>query len=237
LRKSTYFPFSWPATMRRSEESELMDAPDLSKEELARTYSQLAVVQRWLGNTGTIVRLLQRDPSLRLHSSQTTRGRVLDIGCGQGALLREIRKSLRVDVIGFDMRPAPQDAQISIITGDATVDELPEADVAVCMMTAHHMSEDQLERLIRNVSRSCRRFILLDLVRHPVPLVLFRVFVAPLLSRINALDGQTSIRRAFTAMELRGVVERALTTNGRPVQKVAHIVGVLWIRQVVDISW
>jgi hypothetical protein len=94
-----------------------------------------------------------------------------------------------------------------------------------------------LERLIRNVSRSCRRFILLDLVRHPVPLVLFRVFVAPLLSRINALDGQTSIRRAFTAMELRGVVERALTTNGRPVKKVAHIVGVLWIRQVVDISW
>ena len=59
--------------------------------------------------------------------------------------------------------------------------------------------------------RECQRFLILDLVRHPVPLALFRVFVAPFLDRVNALDGATSVRRAFTAGEMR---EIAATLEG-----------------------
>jgi hypothetical protein len=77
----------------------------------------------------------------------------------------------------------------------------------------------------------------MDLVRHPAPLALFRMFVAPLLGRINALDGATSIRRAYTANEMQGIVKGALAGADKPASSVRHSVGPLWIRQVVDISW
>jgi SAM-dependent methyltransferase len=166
---------------------------------------------------------------------------VLDIGCGQGALLEEIRRRMSVEVVGFDLRPAPPHAPVPIFQGNAVSDPLPAADVAVCVVMAHHLSEAEVAKLIQNVARSCDRLILLDLVRHPVPLLLFRLFVRPFLCRINGLDGQTSIRRAYTVREMRKIVDYALagvaTESGRPVLRIEHSVAPLWIRQVVHISW
>jgi SAM-dependent methyltransferase len=128
---------------------------------------------------------------------------VLDLGCGQGALLQEIRRQLGVNVTGFDLRPAPESSPVPILTGDAVVDPLPCADVALAVCLVHHLSEADIVRLIRNVSQSCERFILLDLVRHWLPLWLFGIFLRPFLCRINAADGLTSIRRSYTPRELR----------------------------------
>jgi SAM-dependent methyltransferase len=215
--------------MERCEDLELLDTEDLADETVAQSYRQLQMVHQWLGNTGAVLRLLR--------NSHTVPRRVLDVGCGQGALLVEIRKRLGVEVIGFDLRSAPSNMPVLIVTGNAVSDHLPQADVAICVVMAHHLSEAELAGLIVNVSRSCNRFILLDLVRHSVPLGLFRVFIAPLLSRINALDGQTSIRRAFTFVEMRRIVNGALASGSRPVRSVRHTSSPLWIRQVVDILW
>ena len=206
-----------------------MDAEDASEEDLAESYRQLQSTNWWLGNTAAVLRLLRRPPM--------TFKRVLDIGCGQGGLLLEIRKRFNVDVIGFDLRPAPPQSPVPILSGNAVTDALPEADVAICAMMAHHLSAADLAGLIYNVSRSCPRLILLDLVRHPMPLWLFRIFVAPFLGRINALDGQTSIRRAYTGAEMREIVAGALRSGDRPVKSLRHTVTPLWTRQVVDISW
>src|SRR5580698_467709 len=215
--------------MRRCEDPELMDAQDASEEDLAESYRQLQSTHRWLGNTADVLRLLRRPP--------ITFKRVLDIGCGQGGLLLEIRKHLDVDVIGFDLRAAPSQSPVSIVSGNAVTDALPEADVAICVMMAHHLSAIELEGLIRNVSRSCSRFILMDLVRHRAPLWLFRAFVAPFLGRINALDGQTSIRRAYTEEEMREIVAGASRAGDRRVKSLRHTVAPFWTRQVVDICW
>lgn len=218
--------------MVRSEELEILDSDRVAEDEVARSYRELRQVHRWLGNTGAILRLLRQ----ATRSSHPPR-RILDIGCGQGALLAEIRDRLCLDVIGFDMRPAPGNAPVRILTGNAVTDPLPRADIAICVAMAHHLSEDELAELIRNVSRSADRFILLDLVRHPVPLALFRAFVAPFLCRINALDGQTSVRRAFTAPELHRIVDNALAGIARPTTHLRHKVSPFWIRQIVDIQW
>jgi SAM-dependent methyltransferase len=206
-----------------------MDAEDASDDDLAESYRELQLTHRWLGNTAAVLRLLPHPPM--------NFKRALDIGCGHGGLLLEIRKRFNVDVIGFDLRPAPAQSVVPILTGNAVSDALPEADVAICVMMAHHLSEAELAGLIGNVSRSCPRLILLDLVRHRVPLWLFRLFVAPFLGRINALDGETSVRRAYTEVEMREIVAGALRGGDRPVKSLRHTVAPLWTRQVVDISW
>lgn len=208
--------------MNRANTAELLDDPALPSEVVARAYRDLARVHRWLGNTRAILRRVRGAKS------------VLDIGCGQGALLREIRSKLGIDVIGFDLRPAPAAAQVRIVTGDAALDPLPRADVAIAVCFVHHLSEEELIRLIRNVSRSCRRFIVLDLIRHWLPLCLFRIFVGPFVSRINREDGITSIRRAFTVRELRKLVETAVEGTGA---RVTQTVAPLLIRQTIDIRW
>ena len=83
-------------------------------------------------------------------------------------------------------------------------------------------------------SKSCRRLIILDLVRHWIPLTLFRVFVSPFLHPINSADGVTSIKRAYTPGELRSIAEEAVKgTNARIRQTVAPF----YTRQIIDIDF
>lgn len=221
--------------MQRCEALEILDQINVPDVVLAQAYRELRMVHFWLGNTGAVLRMLRS--AIRERADGEPVLRVLDIGCGQGALMLAIREKLGLDVVGIDLRAAPAETPVPILTGNAVTDALPRADVAVCVAMAHHLSEPELAAMIGNVARSCRRFILLDLVRHPLPLMLFQVFVTPFLGRINALDGQTSIRRAYTAAEMRRIVDEALERSEKPVLLVRHTVGPLWIRQIVDISW
>lgn len=211
--------------MDRVEVTELLEDPLLDEDVVANAYRDLARTQRFLGNTAAIFHRLRQDPG--------PVNRVLDIGCGQGALLEQIRQRLGVDVIGFDLRPAPK-APVPILTGNAAVDPLPSADIAFSVCLVHHLSEADVVNLVRNASKSCRRLILLDLVRHWIPLTLFRVFMTPFLHRINAADGVTSIKRSYTPRELRGLVDEALKgTNAR----IRHTVAPFYTRQIIDVTF
>lgn len=212
--------------MERVDRTELLDDPSLPEAVVARVYRDLARAHRWLGHTAELLALLREDP-LPVR-------RVLDIGCGQGALLEVLQRELGVEVVGFDLRRAPASAPVRILSGDAVVDPLPEADVALAVCIVHHLDEAQIIGLVRNVARSSRRLIVLDLVRHRLPLVLFRIFATPLLHPINVSDGLTSIRRAYTARELARIVAEAVRgTDARVVQRVAFGN----TRQVFDIRW
>ena len=111
---------------------------------------------------------------------------------------------------------------------------LPEADVAICTLTAHHLTPDQIVALIRNVSRSSRRFVIHDLIRHPLPLVLFTVFLCPLIGREAAVDGRQSIRRAYTPEEFKQIVRTAISgTNATFTTDVSRFLS----RQIHDIRF
>jgi hypothetical protein len=144
-----------------------------------------------------------------------------------------VRRRLGVDVLGVDRRPQAS-APVPILQADAIHDRLPEADVAFCLCLAHHLSEAQLAAMIHNVSRSCRRFILMDLVRHPLPLVLFRLFVAPFVSAVTVADGELSIQRSYTPAEMRSVVAGALAGTAA---SVLHTLSPIRARQIVDIRF
>jgi SAM-dependent methyltransferase len=203
--------------MERSQIPEIMDDPECPAGLVEEGHRGLARIHRLLGNTRVLARAISADPyPVR---------RVMDIGCGPGFLLAELRRRLGVETIGVDLRPFP-----GALQRDATRDPLPEADVALCSYVAHHLDERHVVELIRNVRRSCRRFLILEVVRHPLPLWLYRIFLARVLPRVTAIDGARSIQRGFTAAELDRLVREAA-----PDERFRHHVSPLYLRQVVDI--
>jgi SAM-dependent methyltransferase len=213
--------------MLRRNEIEILDGPDLPDELVKRAYRDIAFIHYWLGDVRYMIRAIRRDP-LPVR-------RILDVGCATGLVLQRVGQGLGVEVVGADIRPRPAvAAPVPIVRADARLDPLPQADVAYCMHLGHHLGADDLVRLIRNVGRHCRRFILLDLVRHPLPLALFRLFLAPLICRVDAEDGRRSIRRSYTPDELRDITSTALA-GSRATFRLS--VAPLHVRQVVDISF
>ena len=104
--------------------------------------------------------------------------------------------------------------------------------VSVCLV--HHLDDEEFVEMVRNFGRACRRFVILDLVQHRVPLVLFSA-VAPLcLPRVNVLDGHQSIRRAYTPEKFRGLIAQAVAGTGGNFR---HTVAPFWIRQMADIRY
>ncbi len=211
----------------RSLAPEIMDQPNPPPDVARAFHRDLALIHRLMGNWTAIAGRLAQPPIPRS---------VLDIGCGDGALLRHIRAKLNIpDVTGVDLKPPDcVIPDIPVVTADATRDLLPAADAAVSVMMLHHLTEDQIIALIRNAGRSVKRFICLDPVRHPLPLALYTVFLCPMLSRVGCADGKQSIRRSFRPEELQALVATALRgTNGR----LDHWVSPVYARQVIDIRW
>lgn len=208
--------------MRRSLDPELMDSPDVKGPVLDKFHRDLNFIHKCLGTFPTIERFIRKDEK-PVH-------RVLDLGCGGGALLEYLQKHLNVEVIGIDQKP-PDNARVPIIAADAVNGDLPQADVAVCSLFCHHLTPEQNIAMIRNVGRSCRRFIIQDLIRHRLPFVLFTMFLCPLIGKEAAVDGRQSIRRAFTPDEF-AELARAGTTGTFDVD-----VSPFLSRQIVDIRY
>jgi SAM-dependent methyltransferase len=213
--------------MQRSFKEEILDGGGQLPETLKRAHRALSRTHSLLGNHAAILRALKLD-------GKAVR-RVLDIGCGHGGLLEKVRRQMGADVLGVDLRPPEGGTgQFPILKLDAVREVLPRADVAVSVCMVHHLRDEELVEMIRNVGRTCRRFVILDLVRHSVPLALFSVFGPLCLPRVNVLDGRQSIRRAYTPEEFRAVVARAVAGTGASFR---HVVGPLWIRQIADIRY
>ncbi len=213
--------------MRRSFEAEILDSGGQQPEMLARAHRALSLTHSLLGNHAAILRALRRD-------GQAAR-RVLDIGCGHGALLEKVRRQIGAEVLGVDLHPPERGVgEFPILKLDAVREVLPQADVAVCVCLVHHLRDEDFVEMIRNVGRTCHRFVILDLVRHRVPMVLFSAAAPLCLPKVNVLDGRQSIRRAYTAEEFRAAIARAVAGTGA---KFRHTVAPLWIRQMADIRY
>ena len=213
--------------MERRDKAEILDGHEISDDEATRAYEQLARIHRLIGDTALVVRAIRRN-ALPV-------SRVLDLGCAAGFVAEEVQRKLGVEVIGVDVNPRHSaEVRIPILRADAVHDPLPTADVAFSMHLVHHLTESGLAQLIHNVRRYCRRLILLDVVRHPLPLALFRLFVEPFACKIVVEDGKTSFRRSYTAGELRQITAGALVGSAAAFQQ---SVGPFCLRQVMDIFY
>ncbi|WP_347302908.1 methyltransferase domain-containing protein [Croceibacterium sp. TMG7-5b_MA50] len=209
----------------RSTQPELMDADDLP----ADTY---VAVMRDLARVNTVT-LAARPTSRFLDRAARGRGslRILDVGFGDGDMLRRIegwarRRGIGVELTGVDLNPrseaaarahTPAGSRIRWVTGDYADLAGQRWDVILSSLVAHHMTDEELIAFLRFMEREAAiGWFVNDLLRHR-----FAKRGYPLLARIAGWhpivrhDGQVSIARSFRPAEWQPLLAAAGVTDAR----------------------
>ncbi|MBP2411371.1 2-polyprenyl-3-methyl-5-hydroxy-6-metoxy-1,4-benzoquinol methylase [Arthrobacter stackebrandtii] len=203
---------------RAADAVEEMDKPDADSAMLERTYAQFPlvnrVVSRWLSEYRHRIRPLL---------SPTRATTLLDIGCGGGdipaALARwAARDGLELRITAIDPDPraisfagtrhsgsgvAFRQAHSSALTAAGEM-----FDVVISNHMLHHLTPEELAGLMADSALLARRLALhSDIARSPLAYALFAAGTAPFFpGSFIRRDGLTSIRRSYTAAELRAVL-------------------------------
>ena len=210
----------------RATRDELMDADDLAPEVYTAVMHDLAKV-----NTLTLARrptLRFIDRVARRHAAGGEALRVLDVGYGDGDMLRAIAKwamriGFDVTLAGIDLNPRSAAAAsntasaiaIDYRTGDYTALAGEQWDVILSSLVAHHMTHVQLIGFLRFMEAEARAgWFVNDLHRHGFA---YRGF--PLLARLMRWhpivrhDGQLSIARSYRPREWVPILKEAGITG------------------------
>jgi 2-polyprenyl-3-methyl-5-hydroxy-6-metoxy-1,4-benzoquinol methylase len=191
----------------RLQADELMDDPALDAGTYRAVLHDLAEVNRTTFAYRPTLDFLAR----AVGSRKTLR--LLDVGFGDGDMLRQIarwagRRGIAAQLTGIDLNPrsvaaaleaSSPDAPIRYLAGDYAALAGEGFDCVISSLVAHHMSHEQLIAFLRFMDReSARGWFVNDLHRHGFSHAAFP-FLASLMGwhRIVRLDGTTSIARSF----------------------------------------
>lgn len=200
---------------------EILDGENIEPELFARVMDDLAAVSRVMLAHAPTIGFLQRATRTLPPGCAIS---ILDVGSGEGDLLRRIRRwsdrrGLKARLRGIDLHPqsaiaarakTPPAMAIEFLTGDVFRHH-EDADLIVSSLFTHHLSDAQLVGFLRWMQRHARQgWFVNDLHRHAIAYHGFGV-VARLAGwhRIVRLDGQTSVARGFRAPEWRALLEQA----------------------------
>lgn len=202
----------------RSRQEEQMDAPDLDPAVYERVLHHLARVNRWTFTSWPALAFLKRA------LGEQKRFRLLDVGFGDGDVLRAIarwarKRGIEADLVGVDLNEkslaaaraaTPPDLAIDYRAGDY-LDQAGPFDFIISSQVTHHMTDAQLLTFIRHMEAEARAgWLICDLHRHG-----FAHWGFPILARLLGVhrivreDGRLSIARSFRAEEWRAILGEA----------------------------
>lgn len=222
---------------------ELMDAPDVDREELEHSLSDLRGVNRWLGGATTALGAI--GPLVKRLGAREVR--VLDVATGSGdlslALVRWARRrGISVRVTATDLHPATAAAarahtaaepNVRVEVADALDLPYPDDafDLVMCHTALHHFGEANAVAVLRELNRVARYGVVVtDLSRSTAALLGARLLAATVWRRhpVTRHDGPRSVAAAFTPAELCALAMAAGMGNARvrarPVFRVALVV-------------
>jgi len=201
----------------RSEQSEIMDSIDFHGDEMDYLLKDLNNVNKWLGGNKITIdgiqKLLQDHP-------KSTRITILDIGCGNGEMLRKCitygeRHNIKFEGIGLDFNESILEiarkqssgfSNIKFQKVDVFLEEnlIPNCDIATCTLVLHHFKNKQIENLLKNLIPKVNVGIVInDLHRSKQAFNLFKIVSALFIKTKTARnDGLVSIARGFKKSEL-----------------------------------
>ncbi len=208
---------------RRSTANETLDGDTLDQANYTRYLSDLATVNVVTMTHGPTLRWLRRATKNLPRGSSIT---ILDVGCGDGDLLRAIHRrlsrpgiTLRLEGIDCDPRSAvvaaaatPADMNITWRTGDVFLHAPdPSPDFIASSQFTHHLADEQVVVFLRWLERHATSgWFIADLQRHVLAYWGFR-----LLARVAGWhkavreDGAISVARGFRKAEWQALLQRA----------------------------
>ena len=205
------------STKYRTTAPEIMDDFSMEGETLREALDKIADINSLLG--GNSVTLDGVRKLIASQSAQTTIS-IVDIGCGNGDMLRHLaafaqKNNLDFHLVGFDAN-AFTVGHAESLSGNypniryECLDIFNESfkhkkyDIALCTLTLHHFDDQEIHAILETLYQNCTLgMVINDLQRSKVAYRLFK-----LLSRVwqlNAMsreDGLVSILRGFKKKEL-----------------------------------
>lgn len=207
----------------RVREDEQMDDASLGEQEYASVLNDLERVNAWTFAARPTLDFLARG------TRGMSRFSLLDVGFGQGDMLRRIarwarKRGLKADLVGVDLNQKSEtvaraatraDMRIDYRTGDYA--DQGRFDFIVSSLVTHHMTDDQLLAFLRHMeSESERGWLVNDLHRRLFPYLGFPLLARLLrVHRIVREDGQLSIARSFRPAEWRSILADAGIPEGK----------------------
>lgn len=202
----------------RSHQPEIMDDLQLQGEPMKVLLDDLKVVNTWLGGkTITLDGIEQLLGKFDKSKSIT----VLDVGCGDGEMLRQCaqwasKRQIELHIIGIDANPHILNEAINrskhVTQSNFTVmdilsekKKLPKFDIALCTLFIHHLSETEIIQLLKRLTSEAKVGVVInDLHRSRWAFWLFRIFSLVFLkTKIAKHDGLVSVARGFKQEELK----------------------------------
>ena len=197
--------------MKRKVIPELLDSDAGTPREIADSLADLRMINRRFGGARTMRELLRevaRERKLSQISWLDVAGASGDVAALAGHGLRS--QGIHAEAVVMDRSAQHLNGVHPSVCGDALA--LPfgdnSFDVVGCSLFAHHLEPEQIAGFAREALRVARHALVInDLVRHPVHLALVYAGFPLYRSRLTRHDSVASVRRAYTAEEMRNVLE------------------------------
>ena len=200
----------------RSDQKEFLDDFQGGSQELAAVLDDINRVNQILGGNRITVnstfRLIAEYPK----DSYT----ILDVGCGEGKMLRELaisarKKNIPLKLIGIDLnsdalkiaKQASLDfPEIAFLEKDVLSADFSDycCDIVITTLTMHHFQNSDILNFAQQFTRLAAIGVVInDLQRNALAYYLFKVFSLIFIkTKVAKQDGLTSIRRGFWKSEL-----------------------------------
>lgn len=212
---------------KRETKPERIDTGDYTDKEYKTFLREIRFINQRLGDRSALEKALLSEIS-KLDIKEFS---VLDVGAGSGELLGVIaefarQNGRRCNLVGLDLnelssleiaRESENYPEVNAVRGDAF--RLPFGDgtfdFAICSLFTHHLTDEQIPTVLREMERVSRRgIVVIDLERNPIAWLLFNFFCfAYRISRLVRQDGSLSIRKGFQEGELAALANRAGLSN------------------------
>jgi len=209
-------------TKERSSQTELMDDFSVEGNLLRESLDSLANINKWLG--GNFVTLNGLKKVLKGHEKSKPLT-ILDMGCGNGDMLRELAKfgkkaGCNFTLIGIDANQHTVDyakelsvnyPEISYLKQDIFSEKFQhlQYDLVLATLFLHHFSEDDIVKLLAPILKKASLGIVVnDLNRNKIAYYLFSFLCLFIKNKMTKEDGLISVLRAFKKADLERITEK-----------------------------
>lgn len=203
-------------TTYRSQEKEIMDDLSMEGSLLRDTLDKIATINRLLGGNNVTLKGLKK--ILKSHPKGAT-VTIIDLGCGQGDILREAAKlgkksgydfkligiDANADTIAYAKELSVEYPQINFKQIDifSTEFEKLEYDIVLATLFFHHFKEPELINFLKKITAYAKTGVVVnDLHRSKMAYYLYQFIMLPVRNQMVKYDGAISILRGFKKSDL-----------------------------------